>query len=351
MKNGLNPLFADGIVFQTGRPIRIFGSGDGVATVMLDGTSASAKSKDGFWLVELPARPCGGPFEMEVRLDGETVVVRDVWIGETILMSGQSNMQFKLRESKTDAAVFEDNPLVRLFTTRRPESGDRFGPADGWLRCRKVDAPDWPALPYFVANILQRRLGCPVGIAVAYQGGSTIQSWMPLEAFFDARFAIPDALKNPDHFAPHCHWNRTGILRDAVLHQLVPFQFGRVVWYQGESNASTAEGAVYDAMLEAMVAAWRSDFRTRDLPFHIVQIADYDLWSGEGWRAVQEAQERACARIPNAFLVRCADICETNEIHPPTKSRLAERLVESFGLGGDPPPAWTSEALREKGSN
>ena len=77
----LNPLFSDGTVFQTGRPIRIFGSGDGVATVMLDGTSASAKSKDGVWLVELPARPCGGPLEMEVRLDGETVVVRDVWNG------------------------------------------------------------------------------------------------------------------------------------------------------------------------------------------------------------------------------------------------------------------------------
>ncbi len=328
----LNPLFSDGLVLQADRSIRVFGTGDGVATVALDGVSASAQSKGGAWLVELPPRPYGGPFEMAVDLGGETVAVHDVYIGETVLFSGQSNMQFKLGESKTETAAFDDNPLVRLFTTQRPETGDRFRPADGWVRCRRDNAPNWPALPYFAANLLQRRLGCAVGAAVAYQGASTIQSWMPLEAFADARFAIPDALKHPDHFASIYHWNRTGILRDAVLRQLFPFPFGRVVWYQGESNTTTAEGAVYDQMLEEMVAAWRRDFASPDLPFHVIQIADFTCRDDDGWRSVQKAQERACARVPGATLVRCADICENDAIHPPTKSRLAVRLVESFDL-------------------
>ena len=81
-------------------------------------------------------------------------------------------------------------------------------------------------------------------------------------------------------------------------------------------------------------AAWRRDFKTLDLPFHVVQIADYDCRADDGWRAVQKAQARACTRIPDTFLVRCADICESDAIHPPTKSRLAARLVESFGLHG-----------------
>ena len=328
----LPPLFSDGLVLQAGRPIRVFGTGDGVATVTLDGVSASAQSKDGFWLAELPPRPYGGPFELAVDLGGGTVAIHDVYVGETVLFSGQSNMQFKLRESKTDAAVFDDNPLVRLFTTQRPEAGDRFRPADGWVRCGRDNAPDWPALPYFAANLLQRRLGCAVGAAVAYQGASTIQSWMPLEAFADARFAIPDALKHPDHFASIYHWNRTGILRDAVLRQLLPFPFGRVAWYQGESNTTTAEGAVYGQMLEEMVAAWRRDFASPDLPFFVIQLADNIHRDDDGWRAVQKAQERACARIPGATLVRCADVCESDAIHPSTKSRLAARLVESFGL-------------------
>ena len=334
----LNPLFSDGLVLQAGRPIRIFGTGDGIATVTLDGASASATSRDGLWMAELPARPYGGPFEIKVVLDGETTVVHDVYVGETILFAGQSNMQFKLRESTTDAAVFNDNPLVRLFTTRRPEPGDRFGPTDGWMRCRKDDAPDWPALPYFVANLLQRRLGCAIGAAVAYQGASTIQSWMPLEAFADPRFAVPDALKHQDHFVSIFYWNRTGILRDAILRQVTPFPFGRVVWYQGESNTTPAEGAVYDLMLEAMIAAWRRDFALPDMPFHIVQIADYDCRADDGWRAVQEAQSRACARIPGATLVRCADICESNAIHPPTKSRLAARLVDALAASATSTP-------------
>ncbi len=334
----LNPLFSDGLVLQAGRPIRIFGTGDGIATVTLDGASVSVTSQDGFWMAELSARPYGGPFAMEVALDGETTVVHDVYIGETVLFAGQSNMQFKLCESTTDSAVFNDNPLVRLFTTRRPEEGDHFGPDDGWVRCQKGNAPNWPSLPYFVANLLQRRLGCAVGAAVAYQGASTIQSWMPVEAFADPRLAVPDALKHPDHFASIYHWNRTGILRDAVLRQLVPFSFGRVVWYQGESNTRPAEGAVYDLMLEAMIAAWRRDFALPDMPFHIVQIADYDCRADDGWRAVQEAQSRACARIPGAFLVRCADICESNAIHPPTKSRLAARLVEALAASATSTP-------------
>ena len=323
----LNPLFSDGAVFQAGRPIRVFGSGDGTATVALDGDSATVASRGGFWLAELPARPHGGPFCLEVAMGGKAVAVRDVYVGETILFAGQSNVQFKLRESITDNAVFGDNPLVRLFTTRRPNPGDRFCPADGWVPCRNADASDWPALSYFTANILQRRLGCAVGAAVAYQGASTIQSWMPTEAFSGNRFAIPDAQMHPDHFNPAYFWNRPGFLREDVLRQLVPFPFGRVVWYQGESNTTTAEGAVYGLMLEEMVAAWRRDFAMPGLPFLIVQIADFDGRADAGWNSVQEAQERACGLIPDATLVRSADVCESDAIHPPTKSRLAERLA------------------------
>ncbi len=326
----LNPIFSDGAVLQAGRPIRVFGAGDSAATVTLDGVSATAASRDGFWLAELPARPHGGPFRLDVAMDDKAVAVRDVFVGETILFSGQSNMQFKLRESPTDGAAFRDNPLVRLFTTLRPNPGDRFGPADGWVTCRNADAPDWPALPYFTANILQRQLGCAVGAAVAYQGASTIQSWMRPEAFVNNRFAVPDARKHRDHFNPAYFWNQTGFLHEAVLRQLVPFSFGRVVWYQGESNTTTGEGAIYDKMLEEMVAGWRCDFATPELPFHIIQIADFDCRTDAGWRAIQKAQERACARIPGATLVRSADICESDDIHPPTKSRLAGRIADSL---------------------
>ena len=323
----LNPLFSDGVVFQAGKPIRVFGTGDGRAVAEMDGVSAEAVSRDGFWRVDLPARPYGGPHELSVTMNGETTRIRDVRIGETLLMAGQSNMQFKLRESSTESAAFEDDDLVRLFTTLRPEGGERFTPADGWVPCRRDDARDWPAIPYFTANLLRKRFGCAVGVAVAYQGASTIQSWMPLGAFNDNRFAIPDALKHPDHFAPAYRWNRTAVLYNAVFRQIVPFSFGRVVWYQGESNTTPAEGAVYAQMLAEMTAAWRRDLDDDSLPFDIVQIADFTPRDDEGWKSVQKAQAEACASIPNARLVPCADICEKDQIHPPTKSRLAARLA------------------------
>ena len=39
------------------------------------------------------------------------------------------------------------------------------------------------------------------------------------------------------------------------------------------------------------------------------------------------AQAAAPAAIPHLQMVASADVCEPNEIHPPTKSRLAERIA------------------------
>ena len=49
----------------------------------------------------LPAMPVGGPFELTVESlsDGQKVIVRDVWVGEVWLASGQSNMEWTLAQT------------------------------------------------------------------------------------------------------------------------------------------------------------------------------------------------------------------------------------------------------------
>ena len=64
------------------------------------------------------------------------------------------------------------------------------------------------------------------------------------------------------------------------------------------------------------------------LPFAVVQIADLDVRRDAAWKGIQEAQLRIPSLCPGVTTVKCADICETNTIHPPSKEALAQRLVD-----------------------
>ncbi|MBO7548404.1 MAG: hypothetical protein J6T77_00390, partial [Clostridia bacterium] len=52
--------------------------------------------------------------------------------------------------------------------------------------------------------------------------------------------------------------------------------------------------------------------------------------NSSGWRGIQRAQELYCERDGNAYLVVSRDICETDCIHPPTKTALAQRIADAL---------------------
>ena len=126
------------------------------------------------------------------------------------------------------------------------------------------------------------------------------------------------------------HFNRPGLLYHHMLEPLFPFSFGRVIWYQGESNTSAAEAKIYVDLLDMMITNWRDSFATPDLPFTLIQIADYDQRDDDMWRGVQLAQADAPNHIRLVNTVVSADVSEKDDIHPPTKSLLAQRVWESI---------------------
>ena len=66
------------------------------------------------------------------------------------------------------------------------------------------------------------------------------------------------------------------------------------------------------------------------LPFLVVQIADYVDRDGEAWRTIQNAQLKAAEVIPFVKTVISRDVCESDDIHPPTKHILAERIARAL---------------------
>ncbi len=326
-----NPIFTSRMVFAAGQPIRVYGTGEGTAEVSFAGETRTVTAKEGVWEAEFPPMAYGGPYVLTMKFPGGEAVLEDVYVGEVYLMAGQSNMQFKLKESNAPKELYRENPFLRMFSTERPEKSDRFTPADGWVTAEADTVGDWTALGYLAGDLISQRKQIAVGIITCYQGASVIESWLPKGLLAEHGIALPPEVLHGDHFYHEfALWNGEGVLHDFALSQAVPFGLSGVVWYQGESDATPEEGAVYFKELELFIGTLRKEFRREDLPVAVVCLADNVDREQVGWKAVQEAQVKAGEVIPYVTTVLSADICETDQIHPPTKHLLAERIAGVF---------------------
>ena len=126
--------------------------------------------------------------------------------------------------------------------------------------------------------------------------------------------------------------NMAAAAYNGMLSPLASFAMAGVVWYQGESNTGRAK--LYEAQLRCLMHDWRQQFRQPDLPFVIVQLANFMAPSPEpqetGWAELRESQRRAALADPRAELAVAIDLGEANDIHPLRKKELAERVALAF---------------------
>lgn len=323
----LNPIFANGMVMQAGKPVRVFGKGEGSVTVEFLGKTKNALAK-GEWLIEFEPQNYGGPFTMSIILDGEKRIIDDIYFGDVYLLGGQSNMQFKMWERREPSDVYEGNESVRLFTVDRIEENteERWGVNDGWVTLTKENAKDFSAIGYYVSSELAKN-GHRIGLIACYQGASVIQSWLKKEVAQRPELQVENKFADHEWFPI---WNGDGVLYDFMLSKIIPYSISSVLWYQGESNASIDEARIYLRFLDALTSSWREDFMDEDLEFIIIQLADYIERNTEGWHLVQEAQMKAQDELKNVKTVVCRDVCENDDIHPRSKKELSMRIVNAL---------------------
>ncbi len=325
----LSELFSSGMVLAANKPIRIFGTGEGSAAIGFGGTEKSVVSRGGAWSVELPPMEYGGPYSLTFKTESETVVLEDIYIGEVYLFSGQSNMGMRLWQTNTDKALYEDLPSLRyLSVPLLPEQMK-------WEAASRETVGEWSALGYLVGRAIAKEKKIHVGIVLCAVGASVIESWMPEGALRNIGIDIPVEEKFLDHtHETYGAWNGDGYLYKNKLSRIHPLALSGAVWYQGESDASVAEGLVYERELCEMIHIWRADFKDATLGFVIVQLADTQerIALGEGWRLIQRAQERISTHFPRTYTVISRDVCETDDIHAQTKTVLAEHIAHVLKL-------------------
>ena len=132
-------------------------------------------------------------------------------------------------------------------------------------------------------------------------------------------------------------------LYNAVLYPLAPYALSGVVWYQGESN--TGNPAPYADYLKKLMGCWRGCWQDQQMPFVIVQLANYDGRQqtafprpitlqtepvNSGWAQLREAQRLTVKADARAELAVINDLGETVDIHPLRKKEVAERIGICF---------------------
>ncbi len=121
-------------------------------------------------------------------------------------------------------------------------------------------------------------------------------------------------------------------LYNAVLHPLAPYALSGVVWYQGESNAGNP--GPYERLLTMMIGNWRSLWQQPELPFVVVQLANYmapsDVPQRSGWAQLREAQRQVALKMNHVELASAIDLGETVDIHPLRKREVADRIGLCF---------------------
>jgi len=118
-------------------------------------------------------------------------------------------------------------------------------------------------------------------------------------------------------------------LYNAMIAPLAPYGLRGALWYQGESNVASPEE--YARLLPAMMKDWRGAFASPQLPFLIVQLANYGAPAAEpqrnSWGGLRDAQRRVVAADAHAGLVVTIDIGDRFDIHPLQKTVVGRRLA------------------------
>lgn len=386
-------IFGDHMVLQRDRPVTIWGTGrPGEAVDVRFGDTAGDTRVDdeGRWRLELPPlRATSEPRPFVIRGDRERRI-EDVLVGDVWLCAGQSNMLFplvragaaerevaaadvpRLRLCHCDTAAGGDSPPYTASQIERLTADGFMSPA--WARCGPDAARGFSAVAFFFGRTLARDLDLPVGVICLAVGGAPTEAWIDRSSLAaDAAlrgFAESPWLTNPlvgewcrtrarqnlvptlaaggaipgDEVGP-AHPFKPGFLWEAGIGRIAPFPIRGVAWYQGESNAESAElVALHERLLPALVASWRAAWSQPELPFGIVQLPGMNR---PHWPAFRESQRRLHGQLDHAGLIVTIDLGRPDDVHPPDKQPVGERLAawaaavtrgESAAAGSGPLP-------------
>ncbi len=359
-KLALAPVFSDHMVLQRNKPIKIYGTATGGSDVSVQFSGQTGKAKadqSGKWNVVFPAVKAGGPHVISVSVNGQKINVKDILIGDVWLCSGQSNMEFQLKDAQSGPEELKQKDFsqhIRLlkFSSAMPWGNVAWDSAalakvnlyaffkGSWKTLDAASAASFSAIGYYFGKQLIKETDIPIGLIQVALGGSPTESWIDralLEQ--DQQFAgmltdwphstlVMDwcrerAAKNTSnaHSSDQRHPFQPGYNFQAGIAPLTGFPVAGVIWYQGESNVFNVQ--LHEQLFTKLVKSWREDWRDA-FPFYYVQLSSIDR---PNWPEFRDSQRKLLTKIPNSGMAVSYDFGDSLNVHPIRKKEVGERLA------------------------
>ncbi|MDP3643879.1 MAG: sialate O-acetylesterase [Bacteroidota bacterium] len=332
-------MFTNGMVLQQNSDVNLWGWANPGDTIAVTGSwnnktvkTATAATKK--WILKLstPAAKTDGTSYTITIKGANTILLKDVLIGEVWLLSGQSNMEMQLEgwtgapvEGSAQAIAAANYPHIRLLIAGKKSSAlpmanmEKNWTTSAWTACSPASAKSFSAVGYFFGKELFAQLKIPIGLVLSAWGGSSCETWAnptSLQLVTDFKNKGPwTPTKTDDNFTPT-------VLYNGMIAPVVPFTFAGVLWYQGETNVGRAQQLT--ELFPAMIEGWRNDFK-QELPFYFVQLAPFGGYGGalpETWEAQAYAQ-----KLKNTGMAGTLDLGDAANIHPAKKEPIGHRLA------------------------
>ena len=384
-------IFGDNMVLQQGMAVPVWGwadPGEKVTVRFAGQTLQATADRNGAWRVALGALSASSePAAFSVE-GTNRIVLQNVVVGEVWFCWGQSNMEWKVRD--TDNAAQEmaaaNLPLIRHFQAPKhiaslPETDVNAH----WSVTTPASVGNESAIAFYFGRNLHAALKVPVGLINCSWGGTRIEPWTPVCGFEGLpklqsimtriRTATPGT---PEHTAAYTRYaeelqkwlaasrsafdagkaqtpppafpaqlalptnpndpQEPTVLFNGMVAGLVPFAIRGAIWYQGCSNMG--EGMLYLEKTKALVKGWRSVWGQGDFPYYLIQLAPFNYGGdGKALPGIWEAQAAVPAAIPNTGYTVINDVGNFRDIHPRNKQtpcrRLADQvLARTYGVKG-----------------
>jgi len=301
---------ASHMVLQRDAPVRIWGWAEPAekVSVACGGQEVQTTAdKEGRWQAELPAQSANEQGQSITVTGSNTIELEDVLFGDVWVGSGQSNMEWQLRNTIDAAAAIgsASHPLIRLFHIPKVKADAPTEDVNAeWRVCDPATVPSFSAVLYYFGLKLQHEVNVPIGLINTSWGGSPIEPWTITES-------------------------GSGPMYNAMVAPITNLSVRGAIWYQGETNIIRKNGFTYLDKMKDLINGWRKAFNHSDMPFYFVQIAP---WSGERYEtgelpAVWEAQT-ATLNLPHTGMAVTTDLVDDiADIHPRNKRDVGNRLA------------------------
>ncbi|MDO7171613.1 sialate O-acetylesterase [Mariniflexile sp. AS56] len=363
-------VFGSHMVLQQNEPITIWGNAPSETEIKVTLGTEKKETKtgeSGKWQVVFKARK-GSFYPLTLVVNNQKF--EDILIGEVWVCSGQSNMQFQLKNMQGYNPIKKHIPNKNIRFLKH--TNIRIVAKEGYTseelaRCNTQDffkatwkentietASKNSAVASVFADGLFRKLNVPIGVIEVAVGGSALNNWIPKEALQSnpstKNIFKKDWLKNEDirsghrtraeqafqklrkpedpYFAEQFKYRwmcEPSFLFEAGIAPLKQLAFRGVFWYQGEAETETINGVnTAKDLFPILINEWRSYLNMGDFPFIYVQLPGNE---SDFWPEFREVQRQTLSVVENANMVVSIDLGAEKNVHPKDKQPIGDRAL------------------------